>query len=41
MAALPKPHRIAFLVADVKVEGVDASYYREAAILLCGGPAMP
>jgi tetratricopeptide (TPR) repeat protein len=34
VAALPKPHRIAFLLADVKVEGSDASYHREASALL-------
>ncbi len=34
MAALPKPHRIAFLLADVKIEGPDASYHREASVLL-------
>ncbi|HTL33720.1 MAG TPA: tetratricopeptide repeat protein [Kofleriaceae bacterium] len=34
MAALPKPHRIAFLVPDVKIDGPDAAYEREAAVLL-------
>jgi tetratricopeptide (TPR) repeat protein len=34
MPALPKPHRIAFLVPDVKVDGPDAAYEREAAVLL-------
>lgn len=34
MPALPKQHRIAFLVPDVKVDGPDAAYEREAAVLL-------
>jgi tetratricopeptide (TPR) repeat protein len=34
MPALPKPHRIAMLVPDVKIDGPDAAYEREAAILL-------
>jgi tetratricopeptide (TPR) repeat protein len=34
VAALPKPHRIAFLLADVKIEGADASYHREASVLM-------
>jgi hypothetical protein len=34
MPALPKPHRIAFLVPDVKIDGPDAAYEREAAVLL-------
>jgi len=34
MAALPKPHRIAFLVPDIKIEGNDGVYEREAAVLL-------
>ncbi|HEY5952238.1 MAG TPA: hypothetical protein VIV40_42360, partial [Kofleriaceae bacterium] len=33
-AALPKPHRVAFLVPDIKIEGVDGAYEREAAVLL-------
>ncbi len=34
MAALPKPHRIAFLLPDVKIEGPDGAYHREASVLL-------
>ncbi len=34
MAALPKPHRVAVLVPDVRIEGVDGAYEREAAILM-------
>src|SRR4051812_22346199 len=34
MPALPKPHRVAFLVPDVKIDGSDAAYEREAAVLL-------
>lgn len=34
MPALPKPHRVAFLVPDVKIDGPDAAYEREAAVLL-------
>ena len=34
MAALPKPHRIAFLVPEVKIDGPDGAYVREASILL-------
>ncbi|HEX5058989.1 MAG TPA: hypothetical protein VFV99_06495, partial [Kofleriaceae bacterium] len=33
-AALPKPHRIAFLMPDVKIEGPEGAYEREAAVLL-------
>ena len=33
-AALPKPHRVAFLVPDIKIEGTDGAYEREAAVLL-------
>ncbi len=32
--ALPKPHRVAFLVPDIKIEGPDGAYEREAAVLL-------
>jgi tetratricopeptide (TPR) repeat protein len=32
--ALPKPHRVAFLVPEVKIEGVDAAYEKEAAALI-------
>ena len=34
MAAIPKPHRIAILVPDVKIDGPDAAYEREAAVLV-------
>jgi hypothetical protein len=34
MPALPKPHRVAFLVPEVKIEGVDAAYEKEAAALI-------
>src|SRR5262245_61020941 len=34
MPALPKPHRVAFLLPDVKIEGPDGAYEREAAALL-------
>jgi len=34
MPALPKPHRVAFLLPDVTIEGVDAAYEREAAALI-------
>ena len=34
MPALPKPHRVAFLVPEVKIDGPDAAYEREAAVLL-------
>ena len=34
MAAIPKPHRIAVLVPDVTIDGADAAYEREAAVLL-------
>ncbi|MDB4957315.1 MAG: repeat protein [Myxococcales bacterium] len=34
MPALPKPHRVAFLEPEVDVEGPDASYEREAAVLM-------
>src|SRR5439155_4250404 len=33
MPALPKPHRVAVLVPDLKIDGPDAAYEREAAIL--------
>ena len=32
--ALPKPHRVAFLMPDVKIEGPEGAYEREAAVLL-------
>jgi tetratricopeptide (TPR) repeat protein len=32
--ALPKPHRVAFLVPDIKIEGPDGAYEREASVLL-------
>jgi tetratricopeptide (TPR) repeat protein len=32
--ALPKPHRVAFLEPDIKIEGHDGAYEREAAVLL-------
>jgi len=32
--AIPKPHRIAVLVPEVKIDGPDAAYEREAAVLL-------
>jgi hypothetical protein len=32
--ALPKPHRVAFLVPQVTIEGADVAYEREAAVLL-------
>src|ERR1700733_14283934 len=34
MPALPKSHRVAILVPQVTVDGVDAAYEREAAVLL-------
>ncbi|MBA3392366.1 MAG: hypothetical protein H0T89_06965, partial [Deltaproteobacteria bacterium] len=34
MPALRKPHRIAFLAPDVSVEGIDAAYEAEVALLL-------
>ncbi|CAN5249214.1 hypothetical protein BH11MYX1_BH11MYX1_31140 [soil metagenome] len=34
MAALPKPHRIAVLLPEVKIDGPDQAYEREAAVLL-------
>lgn len=34
MPALPKPHRVAFLVPDIKIEGPDGAYEREAEVLL-------
>lgn len=34
MPALPKPHRIAILVPDIKIEGHDGAYEREAEVLL-------
>jgi tetratricopeptide (TPR) repeat protein len=34
VAALPKPHRIAFLVPEVKIDGPDGAYQREAAVLM-------
>ncbi len=34
MAAIPKPHRVAFLVPEVKIEGPDGVHEREAAVLL-------
>ena len=34
MPAIPKPHRIAVLVPEVKIDGPDAAYEREAAVLL-------
>ncbi|MBV8758306.1 MAG: tetratricopeptide repeat protein [Deltaproteobacteria bacterium] len=34
MPTLPKPHRVAFLVPEVTIEGPDAAYEREAAALL-------
>ncbi len=34
MAALPKPHRVAVLLPEVKIEGPDQAYEREAAVLL-------
>ena len=34
MAAIPKPHRIAVLVPEVTIDGPDAAYEREAAVLL-------
>lgn len=34
MPALPKPHRVAFLEPDIKIEGHDGAYEREAAVLL-------
>jgi tetratricopeptide (TPR) repeat protein len=34
VSALPKPHRVAFLVPDIKIEGPDGAYEREAAVLL-------
>ncbi|MFT3696280.1 MAG: tetratricopeptide repeat protein [Kofleriaceae bacterium] len=34
MAAIAKPHRIAVLVPEVKIDGPDAAYEREAAVLL-------
>ncbi|HEY5927581.1 MAG TPA: tetratricopeptide repeat protein [Kofleriaceae bacterium] len=34
MPALPKPHRVAVLVPDIKIEGPDGAYEREAAVLL-------
>ncbi|MEO8842319.1 MAG: tetratricopeptide repeat protein [Kofleriaceae bacterium] len=34
MAATPKPHRIAVLVPEVKIDGPDAAYEREASVLL-------
>ena len=34
MPALPKPHRVAFLVPEVKIEGVDGAYEKEAAALI-------
>jgi hypothetical protein len=44
VSALPKPHRIAVLVPEVTIDGPDAAYEREAAILVwtaclevCGG----
>ena len=34
MPALPKPHRVAVLVPDVTIDGPEAAYEREAAILV-------
>ena len=34
MAAIPKPHRIAVLVPELAIEGADAAYEREAAVLM-------
>lgn len=34
MPALPKPHRVAVLVPDIKIEGHDGAYEREAEVLL-------
>jgi tetratricopeptide (TPR) repeat protein len=34
VAALPKPHRIAVLLPEVKIDGPDQAYEREAAVLL-------
>jgi tetratricopeptide (TPR) repeat protein len=34
VAAIPKPHRVAVLVPDVKIDGPDGAYEREAAVLL-------
>lgn len=34
MAAIVKPHRIAVLVPEIKIDGPDAAYEREAAVLL-------
>ena len=34
MAAIPKPHRVAVLVPEVKIDGPDGAYEREAAVLL-------
>src|SRR5689334_10957750 len=34
MPALPKPHRVAVLLADIKIEGPDAAFEREAATLI-------
>lgn len=34
MPALPKPHRVAVLVPEVTIDGADAAYEREAAVLL-------
>src|SRR5262245_4917927 len=39
--ALPKPHRVAFLEPDIKIEGPDGACEREAAVLLwvaCSAP---
>ena len=33
MAAIAKPHRVAVLVPEVKIDGPDAAYEREAAVL--------
>jgi tetratricopeptide (TPR) repeat protein len=34
VAAIPKPHRVAVLVPEVKIDGPDAAYEREAAVLV-------
>jgi tetratricopeptide (TPR) repeat protein len=34
VAAIVKPHRVAILVPEVKIDGADAAYEREAAVLL-------
>ena len=34
MPALPKPHRVAFLVPEVRIDGPDGVFEREAAVLL-------